>query len=310
LDINRLDPQLAPVFRQAPALPYHMPELLPAGRALYEFFTYSQPEDGVDVRSIEVGDTVVNTFAPHKGRHGGAFFWIHGGGLVSGQANQLSRGASAVAKMTGTTGITVNYRLAPEHPFPAAHDDCFAAWTWIQENAAELGIDPARVAILGSSAGGGLAASLVQRIHDEGGQQPACQVLFYPMLDDRTAADTDQDSGGHYVWSNASNRVAWNAFLSPQKAGDADLPNYAVAGRREDLSGLPPTWLGVGDVDLFYAEAKTYAERLEAAGVPVETHYAKGAPHVFEVMAPTADVSQAFLGSAFGYLGKSLAHKG
>ncbi|BFM18157.1 hypothetical protein R50073_43400 [Maricurvus nonylphenolicus] len=305
--IEKLDAELRDVYSVTPNLPFHDPKLLQAGRLQYEFFTYNEPEAGVDVREVNLENTMIRTITPQENRSGAALLWIHGGGLVAGRSNQLSRGASLVAKLTGATAITVNYRLAPEHPYPAAHTDCHTAWTWIQDNAESLGIDPKRIVVVGSSAGGGLAAGLCQRLVDEGGPQPAAQVLFYPMLDDRTAADNSLDDAGHYVWGNRENRVAWNAYLAPNSVGDATLPGYASPARRDNLSGLPPTWIGVGSVDLFHQEATTYAERLEAAGVPVEYLSIAGAPHVFEILAPQAAVSQQFLGSALTFLSKSLA---
>jgi acetyl esterase/lipase len=199
--------------------------------------------------------------------------------------------------------VSVAYRLAPEHPFPAALDDAHAAWQWLQGAAASLGVDPARVAVGGASAGGGLAACLAQRLRDEGRVQPAAQLLVYPMLDDRTAARRELDGAGHLVWHNRSNRAGWSAYLG----GAPEVPAYAVAARHGDLHGLPPAWIGVGDLDLFWSEDRAYAERLEAAGVAVEFLEIAGAPHGFDMMAPDVPLARAFAASQVAFLRARLA---
>ncbi len=196
---------------------------------------------------------------------------------------------------------SVDYRLAPEHPFPAPLEDCLDAWTWLQDQAEVRGIDPARVAVGGQSAGGGLAASLVQRIHDEGGQQPAAQWLFCPMLDDRTAARTELDGAKHLLWNNKANRAGWGAYLGVQP-GSASVPDGAVPSRRGDLSGLPAAWIGTGDIELFYDENRAYAEALTAAGVECELDTVAGAPHAFETVAGGANVSRAYLSRSYEWL--------
>jgi acetyl esterase/lipase len=155
--------------------------------------------------------------------------------------------------------VSADYRLAPEHPYPAPLDDCLAAWTWLQDNSPARGVDPTRVAIGGQSAGGGLAASLVQRVHDDpGAAQPVAQWLFCPMLDDRTAAERKLDATKHILWNNTSNRMGWRSYLGVEP-GAASTPEYAVPSRRADLAGLPPTWIGTGDIELFYDENRAYA---------------------------------------------------
>jgi acetyl esterase/lipase len=217
--------------------------------------------------------------------------------------------------------VSVEYRKAPEHPFPAALDDCNAGWEWLQRNAVSLGISPARVAIGGQSAGGGLAAALVQRLHDAqstageptagepiaGGPQPIAQWLFCPMLDDRTAARLELDRVGHRVWNNRANRFGWSSYLGTTPGSPA-VPPYAVPARREDLTGLPPAWIGVGDIDLFHEEDRAYAERLRAAGVEATLHVVPGAPHGFEAWAPKTNLSRAYVGSALDWLGPALGH--
>jgi len=182
----------------------------------------------------------------------------------------------------------VNYRLAPEHPYPAPVEDCYSALTWLSRLPS---VDPARLAIGGASAGGGLAAALALLARDRGEVDLTAQLLVYPMIDDHTVQRTDLDHPGHRLWNQSSNRFGWRAYL-----GDAD-PDVAVPARRDDLAGLPPAWIGVGTLDLFHDEDLAYAERLRAAGVPCEVVVVQGAFHGFDGTAPKAAVSQSFFAS-------------
>jgi acetyl esterase/lipase len=189
---------------------------------------------------------------PQRTTPSGALLWIHGGGTVGGTVKQCHAWCSRVADELGVLVISVDYRLAPENPYPAALDDCYHALRWLHDNAPALGIDPTRIAIGGESAGGGLAAALAQRAHDI--NIPICfQVLVYPMLDDRTVLHTPDPSRGVFVWTSTSNRFAWTAYLGLPPREDDNRP-YIAAARRTNLTGLPPSWIGVGDLDLFYAE--------------------------------------------------------
>lgn len=233
------------------------------------------PVAGVAVRqeSVEADgvDIPVVVYEP-EGRQvpGPALLWIHGGGTVLGSVEADHTLASALARDSGALVVSVDYRLAPEHPFPVPFDDCYAGLEWLHANAAALGVEPARIAVGGASAGGLLAASVCQRAVDEG-VGVAFQLLVYPMLDDRTASRRDHDGRGVFGWTPTSNAWAWGAYLG-HRAGAPEVAPYAVPSRREDLSGLPPTWIGVAELDLFYGEDLDYAARLRAAGVPVEVH--------------------------------------
>ena len=185
--------------------------------------------------------------------------------MVVGSPQSETRGAAQLARELGALVVSPDYRLAPEHPYPAALDDCMSTLYWMRDNADELGIDPDRIAVTGSSAGGGLTAAVAQRAHDEGIRLRA-QAMVYPMLDDRTVLRDDHGGRGRFLWTPASNRFGWTAYLGrPPRMSDA--PEYAAPARREDLSGLAPAWIGVGDLDLFYDESVDYADRLRAAGV-------------------------------------------
>jgi len=239
-------------------------------RLARRLFGPTVPVDGVDVVEHPDGGTQgVYVYRPVGSPAEGlpALLWIHGGGTILGTPEEDHELCSQLAEAAGIVVVSARYRLAPEHPFPAAHDDCYAALTWTRAHATEIGVDPERIAVGGASAGGGLAAGVVQRAVDDG-VPVAFQLLVYPMLDDRT---TLRPASGrdHLIWSRASNRYAWTAYLGRSPA-PGDAPEYAVPARRTDLAGLPPTWVGVGDLDLFLDEDVDYARRLEAAGVPVE----------------------------------------
>ena len=260
----------------------------------------------VETRTTE-GGVALRIYTPEGGGNGAALLWIHGGGLVIGSAMQDDQFCADTARELGIVVVSTDYRLAPDFPFPAALDDCHAAWTWLQRSAAALGVDPVRVAIGGQSAGGGLAASLAQRIHDAGGVQPMAQWLFCPMLDDRTEARQELDAVGHFVWNNRSNRVGWSGYLGGA-VGAEHVPEYAVPARRGDLRGLPPAWIGTGDIELFFDEDKAYAERLTKAQVDCMLDVVVGAPHGFESMASGTPMAQAYLARARAWLGEQLGH--
>lgn len=228
-----------------------------------------------------------------------ALLWIHGGGYILGSAQQDDALCTRFCRKLGITVGSVEYRLAPEHPYPTPLEDCYSALTWL---AALPSVDPGRIAIGGASAGGGLAAALALLARDRGDLTPAFQLLVYPMLDDRSAGDPANSN--YRLWNARSNRFGWSAYL-----GNAD-PQVAVPARRDDLGGLAPAWIGVGTNDLFHDEDLTYAERLKNAGVPCEVEVVPGAFHGFDLVVSKAQVSQRFfatqcdaLRSALGTLG-------
>ncbi|MEU2233487.1 alpha/beta hydrolase [Streptomyces vietnamensis] len=206
-----------------------------------------------------------------------ALLWIHGGGTVMGAARQENTWCSRVADELGALVVSVDYRLAPENPYPAALDDCFGALRWLHASAAALAIDPSRIAVGGESAGGGLAAAVVQRAHDS--EVPVrFQLLVYPMLDDRTALRADPPDSAIHTWTPGSNRFAWTSYLGRPPRDRDDRP-YIAAARRRNLAGLPPAWIGVGDLDLFHDEDVDYARRLNEAGVACELRLEPGMYH-------------------------------
>ncbi len=234
----------------------------------------------------------------------GALVWMHGGGLVMGTTRHADPWCARVADELGVLVVSVGYRLAPDHPYPAAIDDCHDALTWVHREASGLGVDTARVAIGGDSAGGGLAASLAQRAHDTG-LPVRLQVLVYPMLDDRTVTRVRADSTWAVLWTPPSNRFGWSSYLGHAPGEDETRP-YAVPARRPDLAGLAPAWIGVGSLDLFHDEDVAYAERLRAAGVPVDLHVVPGMYHAADDVVPDAPQSVQLRGSALAALADAL----
>jgi len=220
-------------------------------------------------------------------RPSGALYWIHGGGFIMGTPAIGHEFCSRVAAELGVLVVSVDYRLAPEHPFPTPLEDAYTGLSWLSDRAEELGVDTARIAIGGDSAGGGLAACLVQLAHDRR-EVPVCfQLLVYPMLDDRSVLRVDHAGTGDFVWSPPSNRFGWTCYLGRPPVADS-APAYAAAARRDDLSGLAKAWIGVGELDLFHAEDVAYAERLRAAGVDVELVVVPGMYHGADAIPPAA----------------------
>lgn len=250
------------------------------------------PPAGVRLDEVRIGERRARVFTP-EGVRGPlpVVFRIHGGGLVIGRPETDDATNGQLAQRLGVVVVSPEYRLAPEHPGPAALADLVAAYRWLAAAGAERGWDLDRVAVCGMSAGGGLAANLVAYLHDhaeEGLPRPVLQVLIYPMLDDRTT----RASGPTRVWSAAANRFGWSSYLG--SLGRPAVPEYAVAARRRDLSGLPPTWIGVGTLDLFHDEDLAHGARLAAAGVPTRVYVVPGAFHAFDVFWARTRVAQDF----------------
>lgn len=236
---------------------------------------------GVTITQVDGTGPGTYVVLPDERAGSGAVLLIHGGGLVIGSTADVRPQAVNLCRRLGVPVICSGYRLAPESPFPAGLDDCHSAWQWLLDHAGEMAIDTAKIVIGGYSAGAGLAACLAQKLRDEGGRQPAAQLLVYPMLDDRTAARRELDKPRHRVWSNRNNLFGWSSYLGHQPGQDS--AQYAVAARQDDLSGLPPAWIGIGTCDLFLDEGRIYAQRLTEAGVATEYVEAKGALHAFDM---------------------------
>jgi acetyl esterase/lipase len=222
-----------------------------------------------------------------------ALYWIHGGGYVMGDLEQDDRLMMQLVKRIGCVAVSVDYRLAPEHPFPAPVEDCYAGLKWLFAHADEIGVEPTRIAIGGASGGGGLCAGLALLARDRREVKVAFQLLIYPMIDDRNATPASYAITDPRMWNRESNRLGWKAYLG-RDGGGADVSPYAAASRATDLTNLPPAYIPVGALDLFVDENIEYAQRLVQAGVPTELHVYPGAFHGFDVFAPSAAVSKQF----------------
>lgn len=249
----------------------------------------SSPGPGVTVTDFRVGAeaTEVLVLAPtKKAAPRPAVLFLHGGGMCAGSAQLETEPAARLVRALDAVVVLPNYRLAPENPFPAGLDDCMATLRWMVEHAGELGIDASRIAVCGTSAGGGLAAAVAQRAFDEGIPLRA-QALVSPMLDDRTALRDDLAGKGELTWSPRSNRWAWTAYLGHEPRS-TDAPPYASPARRGDVTGLAAAWIVVGDLETFHDECLDYAERLQTSGVACELVIVPGMYHTAEGVARNA----------------------
>lgn len=296
---DQIDPELRAALAKVPKVPLQS-ALFRRLAPLLMKLRKTPPVEGVTI-SVPGGAPALRLYQPRHRKAEGAILWIHGGGYIIGSASIDDEACGEMCRELGVTIISADYRLAPRHHFPTPLEDCHAVWCWMLSQAESLGIDATRIAICGLSAGGGLAAALVQKICDEPGVNPAAQVLFAPMLDDRTAVRPELDGGAHPMWDNGLNFLGWESYLSVEP-GAASLPPYAVPARREDLSGLPPAWIGVGSIELFYDEDVAYAERLAAAGVEAALEIVPGAPHGFEAWGRETAVARAHLAKARAWL--------
>ncbi len=217
--------------------------------------------------------------------------WIHGGGYILGCPEMDELHLRRMADVLGCLVVAVDYRLAPEHPYPAGLDDCDAALGWILENAEALGIETRSLALGGGSAGGGLAAALALRAREQRPGRIRYQCLIYPMLDHRNVAPGTGPAKDYFLWDLEKNRLAWDCYLAPNDPSGG-APPFASPARAEQLQGLPPAYLCVGKEDLFYEESLEYARRLRESKVAVDLEIVPGAPHGFDKLpAPMSEQS-------------------
>jgi acetyl esterase/lipase len=280
MDFGSLEFSGLPALREAMATMARPP--LPPTTTVYEDHTVPGRDGHPDVTVRVYRSPGTPTPAP-------VVYWIHGGGYMFGTALTEDARLNRWAEELGCVVVSVEYRLAPEDPYPAPLEDCYTGLLWTAAHAGELGIDPGRVVIAGASAGGGLAAGLALLARDRGEVAVAYQLLIYPMIDDRNVTGSSHIET--VVWTRSANHLGWRAYLGTA-GGEGGPPAYAAPSRATDLSGLPPAYIGVGTLDVFRDEDVDYAMRLLAADVETELHVYAGAPHGFEMMAPQSVVAR------------------
>jgi acetyl esterase len=307
LDYSKIDAELqAGLSLMPPGLDNLTRDTVVAARAMRAAQPTTEVASNVQVteRTIETagGDLRLLIYALPDQSLGGGVLWIHGGGYILGTAEDDR--ARLIAEELRCPVVSVDYRLAPEFPFPAGIEDCHAGLLWMVEHAAELNVDPARIAIAGQSGGSGLAAGLALYNRDRGGPSLVLQLLLYPMIDNLH----DTSSGryvNHPVWNRQTSLDAWEMYLDGTP-GLAASP-HAAAARATDLSGLPPTYICVGSEDLFRDEDIDYAQRLIAAGVPTELAVFPGLYHGGDLFVPQARISRRLQQSFLQALADALA---
>jgi acetyl esterase/lipase len=267
---------------------------------------------GPDPEDVEIVETGAGPARLHRPANAGptdageaqrpAVLWLHGGGFLFGSPKQDDALCRQIADETNAIVLAPVYRLSPQHVFPAALNDAYAALLWLAQRD---DVDSSRIVVAGASAGGGLAAQVALHARERREVALAGQVLVYPMLDDRTALRTDLDERGFRLWDNRSNEVGWTSYLG-HAPGARDADPIAAPARNEDLRGLPPTWIGVGSLDLFRDEDLAYADRLREAGVACESIVIEGVFHGFDGIIQASAATQRFRASMLSAIGRAL----
>lgn len=311
-DKQNVDPALWPLLDVFPPIDVTAETLTGFRTVVKEMSAMPDPSTHADVRIEEItvpgGGTAASKircllYRPAQQPSAGALLDIHGGGFVMGAPEMDAPRNIALVRATRCTILSVDYRLAPEHPHPAGLEDCHVALVWLAAQLPALGVPAGRIGVIGESAGGGLAASLALLAKDRKSVPLVCQVLIYPMLlPPEHSLDTRSPDPrtGHFVWSRVSNSFGWSALLS----GSAADPR-SIAGLAPDLSGLPPAFLAVGELDLFVHDNLAYVARLLSAGCQVEAHLYPGAFHAFDKMID-APVSQRYARELTGFIARFL----
>jgi acetyl esterase/lipase len=296
-----IDPELVPWLDLLPAVTLtDHGSLLAARSSVAELGNTApayEPVHPVDVRDTAVPgpsdapEVPVRVYSPaHRADAGPGLLYIHGGGFVLGDLDMVDPQLVRLADELGIVVVSVDYRLAPEHPFPAPVEDCYAALTWVEAKAAELGIDPARIGVAGESAGGGLSAAVALLARDRGGPALCFQYLGIPELDDRLDTPSMVAYTDTPVWNRPNAVFSWTSYLGTTPGG-ADVSPYAAPARAADLAGLPPAFVTTCQFDPLRDEGIRYAQRLAHAGVPTELRHYPGTFHG-SAMVETAEITR------------------
>lgn len=315
--INRLDPELVKPVKMMLSQPMGITlENLPAIRASSQKMQALMKNQMPEIRGVQVEDrkipgalvkreVPVRIYTPEK-KKGllPGLIWIHGGGYILGSAEQDDPLVKQLCLNAGCIAVSVDYCLAPEHPYPEPLEDCYTALRWLSLQAGQIGVDASRIAVGGASAGGGLAAGLALLARDRAEVRVSFQLLIYPMLDDRNTGTSGRKRDALF-WDLRNNYTGWKAYLGCEPGGEK-IACYASPSRAENLAGSPPAYIAVGDLDLFALEDIDYAARLISAGVPCELHVYPGAPHAFDMMAPEADITRRFRHDIYRALRRAL----
>lgn len=312
---TRIDPELIPSLEMMPAEGMDFSDI-PAVREMSnkmfaEMTAMLPPVEGVITTDAAVPgpedspNVDLRIYTPEdKADSMPGLLWIHGGGYIVGNLESDDYTLKQVSTSIGCVVLSVNYRLAPENPFPAGIEDCYAALKWTADKADSLNIDKSRIAIGGGSAGGGLAASLAILTRDRAEVSIIFQMLIYPMIDDRNVSHSSHIITDPRTWDREKNLFAWRVYLGKEAEKEKVSP-YAAASRAEDLSGLPPAYIAVGELDLFLDEDIEYAQRLLQAGVSTELHVYPGATHGFDAVT-NASVAERYIEERNNALMKAL----
>ena len=252
----------------------------PADVSMSDF--YATAADGAQI--------LLRWYEKEGSRPGSAVLYLHGGGMILSNVGLYDGPVSRYVSTTGVPFLSVEYRYAPEYPHPYPVEDSYAGLRWLRDNAASLGVDAERIAIMGDSGGGGVAAGLAIHARDAGGPAIAKQILIYPMLDDRNVVP-DPELVPFATWTYDDNWTGWNALLGELHTTDA-VQAAASPARLTDPTGLPPAYIEVGELDIFRDEDIEYALRLAKAGVPIELHVHPAVPHAWETFAFEGDVAK------------------
>ncbi|MBS1674329.1 MAG: alpha/beta hydrolase [Actinobacteria bacterium] len=296
-----MPPMTRETLRTGPGMPAPSNDQVIAGREI-------DWEDRLIPGPAGAPDVEITIYRPrgHAGEALPAVLNIHGGGMIVGHRSWEAGRVVDIVDELGVVGFNVEYRLAPENPYPAGVEDCYAGFTWLAANAEALGVDPERIVVMGGSAGGGLTAAVALLARDRQGPRMAGQMLLCPMIDNTNTTVASLQYDGIGTWQRDANLLGWSCLLGDDLAYSTEAPAYAAPSRATDLSGLPEAFIEVGSAEMFRDEDVDYASRIWATGGSAELHVWSGGPHGFDMYAPQAEISKAALRTRSSWLRRIL----